>query len=159
MGHRASPSVSDIVIFYLEEKFFKFSKGQVLKWLRFRDDVIALFNGTRAEAISFLDKANEIHNTLKFKYQISEKEGIFLDTVIFKGPRFKRENVLDFKPYVKPTEAFQYIHRTSSHLDWPQSLMSIFFSKTDNLSKIAIYKLYLEVEVLGLDIKFDYQRG
>ena len=30
----------------------------------------------------------------------------------------------------------------------------------DNLSKTAIYKLYLEVEVLGLDIiKFDYQRG
>ena len=37
-------------------------------------------------------------------------------------------------------------------LDWPQSLMSIF-SKTDNLSKIAIDKLYLEVEVLGLDIR------
>ena len=37
-------------------------------------------------------------------------------------------------------------------VDWPQSLMS-FFSKTDNLSKIAIYKLYLEVEVLGLDIR------
>ena len=37
--------------------------------------------------------------------------------------------------------------------------MSIF-RKTDNLSKVAIYKLYLEVEVLGLDIsKFDYQRG
>ena len=28
-----------------------------------------------------------------------------------------------------------------------------FFSKTDNLSKIEIYKLYLEVEVLGLDIR------
>ena len=28
-----------------------------------------------------------------------------------------------------------------------------FFCKTDNLSKIAIYKLYLEVEVLGLDIR------
>ena len=37
-------------------------------------------------------------------------------------------------------------------IDWPQSLMSIF-SKTHNLSKIAIYKLYLEVEVLGLDIR------
>ena len=35
-------------------------------------------------------------------------------------------------------------------VDWPLSLMS-FFSKTDNLSKIAIYKLYLEVEVIGLD--------
>ena len=28
-----------------------------------------------------------------------------------------------------------------------------FFSKTDNLSKIAIYNFYLEVEVLGLDIR------
>ena len=39
--------------------------------------------------------------------------------------------------------------------------MSIIFNKTDKLSKIAIYKFYLEVEVLGLDIrsKFDYQRG
>ena len=38
--------------------------------------------------------------------------------------------------------------------------MSIFISKTDNLSKIAIYQLYLEEEVLGLDItEFDYQRG
>ena len=46
--------------------------------------------------------------------------------------------------------------RKTTKLDWPQSLMSIFFSKTDNLSKIEIYKLYLEVEVLG---KFDYQRG
>ena len=35
-----------------------------------------------------------------------------------------------------------------------------FFSKTDYLSKIAIFKLHLEVEVIGLDItKFDYQRG
>ena len=32
--------------------------------------------------------------------------------------------------------------------------MSIF-SKTDNLSKIAIYKLYMEVEGLGLDIRED----
>ena len=71
MGHRASPSVSDIVIFYLEEKFFNFSNEQVLKWLRFRDNVIVPFNGTKAYAISFLDKANENHNTLKFKYQIS----------------------------------------------------------------------------------------
>ena len=28
-----------------------------------------------------------------------------------------------------------------------------FVSKTDNLSKIAIYKLYLEVEILGSDIR------
>ena len=37
--------------------------------------------------------------------------------------------------------------------------MSIFFSKTDNLSKIAIYKLYLEVEILGLDIRLSERMG
>ena len=43
----------------------------------------------------------------------------------------------------------------TEEVDWPQSLMSIFLVKL-----IEIYKLYLEVEVLGLDIsKFDYQRG
>lgn len=115
MGHRASPSVSDIVIFYLEETFFKFSYGKLLKWLRFRDDVIALFNGTVEEAEFFLNQANKVHNTLKFKYQISHTEGIFLDTIIFKGKRFQKENILDFKPYTKPSEAFQYIHRSSSH--------------------------------------------
>ena len=43
--------------------------------------------------------------------------------------------------------------RAIYNIDWPQSLMSIIFSKTEKLSKIAIYKLYLEVEVLGLDIR------
>ena len=46
---------------------------------------------------------------------------------------------------------------TNHKLDWPPSLMS-FFSKTDNLSKIAIYKLNLEVEVLGLDIITKFER-
>ena len=36
--------------------------------------------------------------------------------------------------------------------------MSIFFSKTD-LSKIAIYKLVLEVEILGLDIRLAERIG
>ena len=42
-------------------------------------------------------------------------QGTFLDTTVFNGKRFQSENILDFKPYVKPTEKFQYIHRQSSH--------------------------------------------
>ena len=48
-----------------------------------------------------------------------------------------------------------YIDCTDENIDWPPSLMSFFFSKTDNLYQIAIYKLYLKVEVLGLDIRED----
>lgn len=115
MGHKASPSISDIVIYYLEENILALAEGRIYKWLRFRDDVFAIYTGNEGEAAKFLDTANEIHPTLKFKYNISNEQGIFLDTVVFKGKRFKKANILDFKPYVKPSENFQYIHRQSSH--------------------------------------------
>ena len=62
-----------------------------------------------------------MHSTLKFKYEISHTQGLFLDTIVFKGKMFESENILDFKPYVKPIEKFQYIQRQSSH---PKSVFS-----------------------------------
>lgn len=115
MGIKCSPEVSDIVIYYLEKEMLKLANNKVLKWLRFRDDVFALFVGSKREAELFLNRANTIHRTLKFKYEISGEKGVFLDTIIFKGKRFSTEQILDFKPYIKPSEAFQYLHRTSSH--------------------------------------------
>ena len=115
MGHKASPAISDIVIFYLEQNILALSEGKIHTWLRFRDDVFAIYTGDKEKAIEFLETANQMHPTLKFKYNISNEQGIFLDTVVFKGERFEKENILDFKPYVKPSENFQYIHRQSSH--------------------------------------------
>ena len=115
MGHRASPAIADIVIYYLEERILAQAGANLFKWLRFRDDVFALYTGSEAEARRFLDAANKMHPTLKFKYEISEETGTFLDTTVFKGSRFGLENVLDFKPYTKPSEKFQYIHRQSAH--------------------------------------------
>ena len=115
MGHKASPAICDIVIYYLEERILKLAGENMFKWLRFRDDVFALYVGCETEAIRFLNEANEMHPTLKFKYEISHQQGIFLDTIVFKGHRFEKENVLDFKPYTKPSEKFQYIHRHSAH--------------------------------------------
>ena len=53
------------------------------------------------------------------------------------------------------------VHIFRGSLDWPKSLMSCFCSKTDNLSEIAIYKLYLEYFLAWTlkSTKFDYQRG
>lgn len=115
MGHKASPAICDIVIYFLEKRILALAENKVYTWLRFRDDVFALYIGTEEEARCFLDKANKIHATLKFKYDISLTQGTFLDTIVFKGNRFRNENILDFKPYTKPSEKFQYIHRESAH--------------------------------------------
>ena len=39
----------------------------------------------------------------------------FLDTVVFKGERFKNESILDIKTHYRSTETFQYTHFNSCH--------------------------------------------
>ena len=39
MGHKASPAICDIVIYYLEERILALAEDKIFKWLRFRDDV------------------------------------------------------------------------------------------------------------------------
>ena len=52
---------------------------------------------------------------VKFTAEISETETTFLDTVIYRGERFKEQSILDIKTHFKPTETFQYTHYTSCH--------------------------------------------
>ena len=43
MGHVASPTICDIVILYLEQQIISLANDKIYKWLRFRDDVFALY--------------------------------------------------------------------------------------------------------------------
>ena len=40
---------------------------------------------------------------------------MFLDTIVYKGTRFKEKSILDVKTHFKKTETFQYTHFTSCH--------------------------------------------
>ena len=55
---------------------------------------------------------------LPFVYQtetLGNTEITFLDTVVYKGKRFRDHSILDIKTHFKPTETFQYNHFSSSH--------------------------------------------
>lgn len=39
----------------------------------------------------------------------------FLDTTVYKGKRFDRNLILDFKTYIKSTNTFQYLDHSSAH--------------------------------------------
>ena len=54
----------------------------------------------------FVEQANKFHLTIKFMTEILENEVTFLDTVVFKGERLKKESILDIKTHYKPTETF-----------------------------------------------------
>ena len=62
-----------------------------------------------------IEQANLHHPTIKFTAEISDTETVFLDTMVYKGTRFKYQTILDVKTHFKPTETFQYTHFTSCH--------------------------------------------
>ena len=85
------------------------------EWKRYIDNVFSLWDCNRKEVDLFIKQANTFHPTITFTAEISENEITFLDTVMFKGERFKEKSILDIKTHYMPTKTFQYTHFTSCH--------------------------------------------
>ena len=68
-----------------------------------------------AQVDIFVNFANSFHPTIKFACEKSSTDTIFLDTKVYKGPRFPTTNILDVQTHFKPTETFQYTHFSSCH--------------------------------------------
>jgi hypothetical protein len=166
MGSKFSPEVADIVGFVLERRIFAMY-DDAIRWSRFRDDCFLCFRGTREQLDSFLAQCNEAHDTLKFKFEISDTSVPFLDTEVFRG----MEGDLRMKPYRKPAYAFQYLHRQSAH---PPSVFKSFIKgelcrlarnssdEADFVGSCAIFydKLlcrgYSTSDIAGVAQSFDY---
>ena len=69
----------------------------------------------RQEISLFIEQAKKFHTTIKLTAEISEIETTFLDTIIYKGDRFRNDAILDIHTHYKPTETFQNTHFTLCH--------------------------------------------
>ena len=119
MGAVPSPEICDIRMYELTKSIISQYKHnqKILFHGRYRDDGFLIFNGNRSEAEEFFHIGNSIHPLLKFTYSISDTSMPFLDTETYKGNRFKNHGILDIKTYIKPTNTFQYLQRSSAHND------------------------------------------
>ena len=61
-------------------------------------------------SIFVTDFANSLYPTIKFTCEMSSERAVFLDTELFKGPRFSTLRILDLQTHFKPTETFFSIH-------------------------------------------------
>lgn len=92
-------------------------KDKIVYFGRYRDDSFMILNkeATTTHIDEFFAIANNHHPLLKFTFEVSDKEMIFLDTIVYKGSRFFETGILDIKSYTKPTNTHQYLHRDSMH--------------------------------------------
>ena len=66
-------------------------------WKRYINDIFSLWDISKPDIEAFIDQANLHHPTIKFTAEISDTETVFLDTIVYKGTRFKENSIPDVK--------------------------------------------------------------
>lgn len=117
MGSKCSPEICDIRAFeIINEIFNKFNQTEYIAFYgRYRDDGFLIYDGSLNDIKELFHIANNHHPFLKFTYNVSETEMVFLDTTVYKGTRFDTDGILDIRSYIKPTNTHQYLDRSSMH--------------------------------------------
>lgn len=153
-GAVPSPEICDIAIYqHINSILQSFEyTDQIMLHTRFRDDGFIIFNGTKQHALRLFEIANESHDLLKFTFEISEENAIFLDTEISKCYTNAGRCTLDIKCHSKPTDTFQYLQRNSCH---PGSVFKSFITgemhrRLRNTNNIDMYNKQLKAFKLRL---------
>ena len=107
--------VAVIFMAHIEKQLLASSPHKPIIWKRFIDDIFSVWTINENEINDFVIFANSFHPTIKFTCEMSSERIVFLDTEVFKGPRFAEGKILDVETHFKPTETFQYTHFSSCH--------------------------------------------
>ena len=75
-------------------------------WKCYIHDIFALWDISKPDIEAFIEQANLHHPTIKFTAETFDTETVFLDTVVYKGRRFKEKSILDAKTHFKKLETF-----------------------------------------------------
>lgn len=115
MGTKMAPAYANLFMADLEENLLSNYHTKPIIWKRYIDDVLCVWPGTPQDLEKFIEYLNEMHPTIKFTYECSDKSVDFLDLTIYRGDRYKTSQHLDIKPFFKKTNKFQYLEYSSAH--------------------------------------------
>ena len=114
MGSKMAVAFSVIFVAHVEKQLINASPCKPFDWKRFIYDMFSVWTLPETDINNFIDfAANSFHATIKFSLEPSSKKIVFLDTKVFKGPRFIQSKILDVQTHFKPTETFQCTHFSS----------------------------------------------
>ena len=116
MGTKCAPHLANLFMASLEEKALRTWEGtKPIIWLRFLDDVLMLWKGSREELDGFHTHLNNQMASIKFTMEASKESIVFLDLKIEKGPRFIQKGILDLSLHIKQTNPQCFLHYSSCH--------------------------------------------
>ena len=101
MGTKTAVSFANIFMVHIETTILSRTVFKPTVWKRYIDDIFSLWDISKPDIEAFIEQANLHHPTIKFTAEISDTETVFLDTVVYKGTRFKEKSILDVKTHFK----------------------------------------------------------
>ena len=114
MGAAFSPTVANIYMSVLLQKFLQSTSERPFLLKRYIDDIFIIWP-KHQNLSSFLHNINEFHPSIKYTMDQSNTHINFLDLTIFKSKQFSETHQLSVKTYQKEHNLYQYLHFTSNH--------------------------------------------
>ena len=93
-----------------EKHIYPFINQYSTVYLRYIDDIF-IWKGTKEQLDNFNKDLNEKHPTIRFEFEISQKQVNFLDTTVY----IAANKEIKTKLYTKETDTHTYLHRKSVH--------------------------------------------
>ena len=106
MGSKMAVAFAVIFMAHIEKQLLASSPHKPIIWKRFIDDIFSVWTINENEINDFVLFANSFHPTIKFTCEMSSQRIVFLDTEVFKGPRFAEGKILDVETHFKPNKLF-----------------------------------------------------
>ena len=118
IGTKFAPPYANLFMARLEEDFLEKAPYKPYLWLRYLDDIFAIWTGTLNELEAFFEYLNQYHPTIKFTMDHSFKSTPehsfdqinFLDVLVS-----KRGTKLETDLFSKETDTHQFLHFKSCH--------------------------------------------
>ena len=112
MGTICAPPYANIFMAYFEEKFIcSLIRNATTLYLRYIDDIILIWTKSANELLTFFEKLNQQHPSIKFEMKYSKDKIEFLNTLIYKHKNNNIQTTLS----KKPTDRQNYVHSKSAH--------------------------------------------
>jgi hypothetical protein len=118
MGNSLSPFIADLFMSRFEKDLEKELEYFPSVWLRYVDDIFAIFDTNKGDIDNFIEKLNKRFESIKFTWEKEDNNCLpFLDTLVLRN-----NNMLEFDVYRKDTNTLRYIPNDSNHS--PQQKMA-----------------------------------
>lgn len=115
MGKKFAPAYANIFMAKWEGEVLRKCPIRPYTYLRYLDDIFGIWPGSREEFEEFVKTLNSHDPSIQVKFEIDKDAINFLDTTMYRGPRYLSDNKLDSKVYFKPTDTHALLHYNSFH--------------------------------------------